>query len=35
MDLQLIEKYLVYQFVKLKNDLYQEILSTLRKIIGG
>lgn len=34
MSLQLIEQYLVFQFVKVKNDIYKEIVSTLLKIIG-
>ena len=34
MSLQLIEQYLVFRFIKAKDDIYQEILSTVRKIIG-
>lgn len=34
MSLQLIEQYLVFQFVKVKDDIYEEIVSTLLKIIG-
>ena len=34
MSLQLIEQYLVFQIVKVKDDIYEEIVSTLLKIIG-
>jgi predicted ATPase len=34
MPLGLIEENLVYRFVKTKDDTYQEILSTMRTIIG-
>lgn len=34
MPLSDIEKYLVYTFVQMKNDIYKEIVSILRRIIG-
>ena len=34
MPLSDIEKYLVYTFVQMKNDIYKEIVSTLRRVIG-
>lgn len=34
MPLSDIEKYLIYTFVQMKNDIYKEIVSTLRRNIG-
>lgn len=34
MSLSDIEKYVVYTFVQTKNDIYKEIVSTLRRIMG-
>lgn len=35
MPLQLIEQNLIFRFIKTKDDMYYEILSTVRKIVGG